>query len=231
MLKRCEDPHNLEYASYGGRGITVCGEWHDFSAFLRDMGLKPFRGASIDRINNDGPYAPGNCRWASHGEQARNTSRNHWLILFGQRITITDAAGKYGINVTTLRSRLKAGLRPEEAVSRPLVLRFDDRTHCRNGHELSQDNILRYRDGSPCCKRCFYAARVEANRKKRALLGFSPRKRIQDSVREQIRHFIKSGHSLNRTAITFSVAARTVKRIASEQQWTIGGQHGNRPTL
>lgn len=73
MLNRCNNPNNGRYKHYGGRGITVCGEWHDFTAF-RDWALSHgYReDLSIDRINNDGNYEPDNCRWATAKEQAQN---------------------------------------------------------------------------------------------------------------------------------------------------------------
>ena len=76
MKKRCTKPNNSRYGSYGGRGITVCKRWMDsFQAFLADMGLKPSPDLSIDRIDNDGNYEPGNCRWATKEEQSSNKRR------------------------------------------------------------------------------------------------------------------------------------------------------------
>ena len=74
MIQRCTNPNHLRYADYGGRGITVCERWRDFANFLVDVGDCP-SGMSLDRIDNDGNYEPGNCRWATPSEQRINQRR------------------------------------------------------------------------------------------------------------------------------------------------------------
>lgn len=71
MLMRCLDPKNRDYRHYGGRGIGVCERWRTFDNFLADMGVKP-NGLTIDRIDNDRGYEPGNCRWVTQGENNKN---------------------------------------------------------------------------------------------------------------------------------------------------------------
>lgn len=90
MHSRCTDPRNASYGRYGGRGITVCERWGDFTFFLADMGERP-EGMTLDRIEIDRNYEPSNCRWATRAEQESNKS-NPWddpekaaLIREGQR--------------------------------------------------------------------------------------------------------------------------------------------------
>lgn len=106
MLQRCSNPNNSRYADYGARGIKVCERWHDFKNFLADIGERPV-GASLDRIDNDGNYEPGNVRLATTAEQMRNTRANVVIEWDGRSMLQTDWAKMLGIKDQTLIKRLK----------------------------------------------------------------------------------------------------------------------------
>jgi hypothetical protein len=94
----------------------MCEEWkHDFRAFYRDLGPRP-EGHSLDRIDTDGDYRPGNCRWASKKEQSRNKRNSRYLECFGGRKILTDWAAELSISSTNLSQRLKRGTTLESLV-------------------------------------------------------------------------------------------------------------------
>ena len=102
MLTRCNNPNFRQYQNYGGRGIKVCERWLEFANFLEDMGERP-EGTTLDRIDNDGNYEPGNCRWATQEEQLYNrTSTVTW-----QGKTLLEWHKETGMNYYTMYSRLK----------------------------------------------------------------------------------------------------------------------------
>ena len=109
MKQRCYNPKHKQFPNYGGRGIVVCERWRmSFRYFLEDMGDKP-RGMSLDRTDNDGNYAPDNCRWASPAQQRANQRRNVKIYFNGEALTVTDWARRLGRAPDTLRARIANG--------------------------------------------------------------------------------------------------------------------------
>ncbi len=119
MVQRCTNPARKCFPRYGGRGIRVCEAWlASFDAFLADVGPRP-HGTSLDRIDNDGDYAPGNVRWATRKEQSDNSCHPHRLTFRGDTRTRADWARHTGIPYWTLRGRLDRGWSVEDALTRP----------------------------------------------------------------------------------------------------------------
>lgn len=107
MVARCTNPNRQDFKHYGGRGITVCERWRNsFADFLADMGEKP-AGTSLDRIDNERGYEPGNCRWATRTEQMQNTRTNRQITFGGETLTLGAWARRIGINHESLRARLQ----------------------------------------------------------------------------------------------------------------------------
>lgn len=122
MRQRCYYKKNRQYHLYGAKGIKVDPAWRDsFEQFFADMGPKPDKHYSLERIDSNKDYTKDNCKWATPKEQANNTSRNRMLTYKGQTKSLTLLAEEYGIGRTTLCNRLfiqKLSL--EEALTRPL---------------------------------------------------------------------------------------------------------------
>ena len=122
MHNRCYNSNQKDYQHYGGRGIVVAACWHGkagFEAFARDMGDRPI-GASIDRKDNDGPYSPDNCRWASRNDQAKNKRNNRWITANGETRHLADWARVLSCNPAAILARIQSGMAEDEAVTKPI---------------------------------------------------------------------------------------------------------------
>jgi hypothetical protein len=107
MRARCGNTYSPGYAGYGARGITVCPEWDSsFEKFLADMGPRP-EGMSIERIDNTRGYEPGNCKWATNGEQCRNRRSTHLITHQGRTQCRADWAKELGIPPAMLKRRIE----------------------------------------------------------------------------------------------------------------------------
>lgn len=123
MRARCTRPAHEAFHHYGGRGITICDRWMKFENFVADMGDRPSRRHSIERIDVNGHYEPENCYWATWAEQGNNKRDNRVVTYQGQPYTVRQLSNKTGIGHSTLIMRLNRGMSPEEAVETPLIVR------------------------------------------------------------------------------------------------------------
>lgn len=178
MRDRCLNPNYKQWADYGGRGISICPEWSDYKTFERDMSPRP-DGYSLDRIDNDGSYSSGNCRWASRQEQQRNQRRAVFVIIDGKQYRAIELAEQSGWKVDTIVARAAKGMTYEQVMSSEeyinkwawklavaaRVAKQRAKTHCKHGHEFTSQNTYFYRN----CRSCRECARLkEARRRKSA---------------------------------------------------------------
>lgn len=123
MVARCYYPKYRRFDLYGGRGITVCDRWlgkSGFPNFLEDMGKKPTKQHSIDRIDSNGNYEPDNCKWSTQRQQMNNVKNNRLFTVCGVVDTASNHARRYGINMHTAMSRIRQqGWEPETAFTTP----------------------------------------------------------------------------------------------------------------
>lgn len=120
MKRRCEKPKDKAYCNYGGRGIKVCKEWHDYSEFHKwamDNGYK--QGLSIDRINNDGNYEPNNCRWVDRKTQNNNTRANIIIVVDNEKHTLSEWGRLLNVSYDLLHSRIRYYGNIPEVITKP----------------------------------------------------------------------------------------------------------------
>ena len=118
--QRCENPSQRDFRHYGGRGIYMCDRWKVFENFLADMGRRPPK-LTLERLDNDGPYAPGNCVWATRKVQALNTRRNRLLTFQGETKPLSQWAEGLGLPSRTINARItKLGYSDDRALTQPI---------------------------------------------------------------------------------------------------------------
>lgn len=121
MRRRCNNPKDAYYADYGGRGIYVCQRWNDFSNFLADMGSRPSPKHQLDRFpDNDGPYSPENCRWATASENTSHTRRNLYFVIGGERRCLMEWVRYFDLDYRIVHARIRKGFSIERAITQPV---------------------------------------------------------------------------------------------------------------
>jgi hypothetical protein len=179
MKTRCTNTKADHYACYGGRGIKVCQRWNEsYEAFEADMLPTYKAGLHIDRIDNDGNYAPENCRWATRIEQMNNTRHNRHITIGGRTETLAEWARIYSISSANISHRLSMGWSETRAVTEPVgesptELNAKVKT-CKYGHPFSGDNLeidhspSRTKAGSRVCIECKHRHAREYQARRRA---------------------------------------------------------------
>jgi hypothetical protein len=124
MIQRCTNLNNTSYRNYGDRGISICDEWRDYDNFRAWAGVSGYQeGLTIERIDNNGNYEPGNCTWISKAQQNRNRRNVRPVTAWGETKLIIDWVEdeRCGVEYLTLYRRLyERGWQPEKAIARPL---------------------------------------------------------------------------------------------------------------
>lgn len=187
MKRRCDSPKNALYHRYGGRGITVCKRWlHDFHVFVADMGDRP-EGTTIERIDNDKGYSPENCRWATRKEQQRNREITRKVFIEGKEYLAIELAELSGLKSDTIVERANRGLSYNAVIAATHLRNVDGfslgvavaaekrlaRTHCKRGHEYTQENTHIDKTGARQCRKCKAMRERARNAKKRVILEIS----------------------------------------------------------
>ena len=131
MIQRCTNPKNQGYIRYGGRGITVCNRWLKFKHFLKDMGLRPSKQHSIERVDNDGGYSPSNCVWATRKDQSRNQTTSKFLVINGVKKSIAQWGEEHGLRPSVIYRRINRGWKTKD-----LLIKSDRSANKRRTHQL-----------------------------------------------------------------------------------------------
>jgi hypothetical protein len=148
MKTRCYNESSTFYAEYGGRGITVCERWREsFSAFYEDMGERP-AGMTIERLDNDKGYEPGNCVWATRKVQSRNRRGRRLLTIDGKTQTMAEWSEECGIALRTIWERCNLGWSDADAVTTPVWGAGRGSGSKRHATAAERDVDLHYREAA-----------------------------------------------------------------------------------
>jgi hypothetical protein len=143
LVQRCTNPNSRNWRNYGGRGITVCERWRNsFADFYKDMGPRPTPVHQIDRIDNDGNYEPGNCRWATRSENQDNRRNTIMLALNGELKSITEWCKELNISKSTVQYRLKSGWEVERTLTTPPEDKYHSRSYADIARARESSNEL-----------------------------------------------------------------------------------------
>lgn len=158
MVRRCHDSAYPAWKDYGARGIAVCDRWRIFENFETDVGLRPSARHTLDRIDNDGGYEPGNCRWATRREQQLNRRDTRLVTIEGKQYVAAELAHQHGVSLSAVVWRARHGMLMSDVIAtggRPRrASQLAARTHCRHGHEFTTANTHIKTDGSRQCREC-----------------------------------------------------------------------------
>lgn len=144
MMRRCYNENNFAYKNYGGRGILVCERWHIVGNFINDMGVRPSKNHSIDRIDNNGNYCPENCRWVTQKEQCRNKRTNIIITIKGETNTLSYWCDFFKINRSVIIGRIRNGVLPEDSFFKPVRLVNKNRKFYVNGKNMTVKEMSIY---------------------------------------------------------------------------------------
>jgi hypothetical protein len=213
MIDRCYNEDRRTYARYGGRGIRVCERWrHSFQNFLDDIGERPSRRHTVNRIDNDGHYEPGNVRWSLPAEQSKNTSRNRTFEWKGETLTLTDLATRVGINQKTIIGRLNNGWPIADALTVPVE--YGQKRFKKSGSEF----VIAFRftawvDGR--VQDCTVAA--QTMKQAAGALGVSPRLLSQSGFRPTTEPWIFDVVTKSRLTVYHIVGTGSITPISTDR--------------
>lgn len=185
MNRRCHCPTNHAFKDYGGRGIHVADEWRGpegYARFLAHVGRKPSPKHSIDRIDNDRGYEPGNVRWATMAEQQSNRRSTRKITFRGETMPLKDWAARIGINGASLAERIDRW-----GVERALTAPAHDRPSPEVGERCKRGHVGEYRSSNRGNGHTYRYCKGCHRERARRVHGYRGRGRVDDAGNDALR--------------------------------------------